>query len=223
LFVLLDDAELRDYNFSKIRDPDLLAGHGPKETDLYRLVHESRHARRLSGTEFANAMYWTLRPATFEAFQRKHGPRPIEYRDWFYSKLYQFLSILVYEAVEVYGLGPEAGLETLHADDPWKQGCRVFRGEGPLIDAEELEASFTPGDNESEEGYWGEIVGKLAGAGENRFAVLQEWMREMRERRSAEPRRRRSWAKNQERDQVILSCLARGMERGRFVKNLTEG
>ena len=53
MFVLLDDKELRDYNFSDIWDPDLLAGNGPKETDLYRLVHESRHAESPTGTEFA--------------------------------------------------------------------------------------------------------------------------------------------------------------------------
>jgi hypothetical protein len=36
---------------------------------------------------------------TFEALQKIHGPLPIRYHDWFYSKLVQFLEALVYEGL----------------------------------------------------------------------------------------------------------------------------
>jgi hypothetical protein len=101
LFTLLDDWELRDFNFSRLWNPDLKPGHGPDESELYRLVFESRKGLSHAALELGDTMYWTLRAPTFESFQRLHGPRPIEYKDWFYSKLHQFLSILVYEELRV--------------------------------------------------------------------------------------------------------------------------
>ena len=46
-------------------------------------------------------MAWTLRPETWECFQRTHGDRPISHRDWFYAKLVQFFDILLYDELTV--------------------------------------------------------------------------------------------------------------------------
>ena len=78
MFVLLEDYEVKEFNFSMIWDPDLKPGGGPSETVLYKLVFQSRNDPDEGAYEFADVVRWTLRPATFEALQRVHGPRPIE-------------------------------------------------------------------------------------------------------------------------------------------------
>jgi hypothetical protein len=104
-FYVLDDPEFLGFNFSAFLDPELKPGHGPTQAVLYRLAIKSRRGDRIAAGEFANTLYWKLRPAAFESFQRVHGPRPIEHRDWFCSKLFQFFEILLHDAVEVSGNG----------------------------------------------------------------------------------------------------------------------
>jgi hypothetical protein len=187
---------------------------------LYRLVHESRKRQRHYAFEFADAMYWTLRPATFESFQRLHGPRPIEYKDWFYSKLHQFLGIVVHEELEVYGIDPLGGPAKPVTDEPWKEGCGILHGKGRNVQPDEIEQSLVPEDNEDEEVSWFRLAWKLALASENRFEILRDWLRRMKERRSPSSAPRRGWNKNRERDQIVRNCLVRGMERRRICEEL---
>jgi len=105
-FISLDlDPHFRDFNFCDILDPTLRPGSGPDESELYRLAYKARHGDRHAVTLYANTMGRTLRKETFECFQRVHGPRPISHGHWFYAKLDQFLCILLYEELFVYGLG----------------------------------------------------------------------------------------------------------------------
>jgi hypothetical protein len=53
----LDDPEFRDFNLCYLRCPDLRAGGGPNESQLLRLVYESRKGVRGSTAEFADTMY----------------------------------------------------------------------------------------------------------------------------------------------------------------------
>lgn len=117
-FYVLDDPEFLDFNFSAFLDPELKPGHGPTQTRMYQMVIESRRGDRSAAGEFANTLHWTLRPAAFESFQRVHGPRPIELRDWFYSKLFQFFEILLHDVVEVSGNGPEGYFGPPRTDRP---------------------------------------------------------------------------------------------------------
>jgi hypothetical protein len=87
-------------------------------------------------------MNWTLRRTSFDCFQQTHGPRPIDYEDWFYSKLYQFVSILLYDKILVWGLGEEQ-----KTAEPWKEG--ELSGQGPIVDLDELEQSVAPEDRAS--------------------------------------------------------------------------
>ena len=216
----LDDPEFRDFNISYLWSPDLRAGSGPNESKLFRLVYESRKGVRGAAGEFADTMYWTLRPAAFESFQRLHGPRAIDYRDWFYGKLCQFLSILVYEQLRVYGLGAWGGAAPPQTDEPWNEGCGVLCGDGELIERDELEEQLSPEDHENEELNWAELVLLLADAGEDRLATLQEWLRRFREKRASNQPSGRHWVKNAERDQIILNCLMRKMERRAICEEL---
>ena len=194
-FILLEDDEWRDFNFSAIFDPSLKRG--PLENYIYELAIKGRKAdigARSAQFEFADAMHWTLRRATFDCFQQTHGPRPFEYRDWFYSKLYQFLSILLYEKLTVWGLGQEP-----QTDLPWEEG--VLSSEGPMLEPEELEQAFALEDNERIR--WTSLVQWVAERPENRLAALRQWLAS---HRSAGAGGRKS-PKRARRDRLIREAL----------------
>jgi len=216
----LDDPEFRDFNISYLWSPDLRAGSGPNERKLFRLAYESRKGVRGTAGESADTMCWTLRPAAFESFQKLHGPRAIDYRDWFYSKLCQFLGILLYEQLRVFGLGAWGGPAPPQTDEPWNEGCGVLCGDGPLIERDELEEQLSPEDHQNEELNWAELVLLLAKAGEDRPATLWEWLRRLRKKRASTQTSGRYWTKNRERDQVIRNCLMRKMERRAICEEL---
>jgi hypothetical protein len=217
LFTLLDDWDLRDFNFSALWDPALKPGHGPDESALYRLVFESRKGLSHAALEFGNTMYWTLRAPTFEAFQRLHGPRPIEYKDWFYSKLHQFLSILVYEELSVSGVSPNRATGHPQTDEPWNEGTGRLSGSCPIIQEDEVEAVLCE-DNENLN--WNQLVRELAGAGPDRLIILREWMETIKNQHGPAPKLKRSWTKNEERDRIIGNCLSRGMSHGQICEEL---
>jgi hypothetical protein len=93
-FLLLDDKHFRDFNYSRGLEPNLLPGSGPTEAQLSRWVLQARGGDRGASHDLAETMHTTLRPAAFEAFQRVCGPRPIEFRDFFFSKLLQLSELL---------------------------------------------------------------------------------------------------------------------------------
>jgi hypothetical protein len=216
----LDDPDFKDFNLCYFRSPDLRAGGGPNESQLFRLVYESRKGVRGSTAEFADTMYWTLRPAAYESFQKLHGPRAIDYRDWFFSKLCQFFGILLYEQLRVFGLGAWGGTAPPQTDEPWNEGCGVLCGDGPSIDRDELEELLSPEDNANEEINWGELVFLVAGASENRLVTLREWLQRIPKTPASTQPPGRHWVKNAERDQIILNCLMRKMERQAICEEL---
>jgi hypothetical protein len=164
------DRAFQDFNFSALVDPTLKSR--LPQARLYELVYQARQSPRDAG-DFADVMYWTLREATFECFQRIHGPRPIQYREWFYAKLTQLLDILVYEQLSVDGIvTPEGKWAAPQTDRPWKEGSYVLgsTGEGP--EPEDLERAFGPEDVESFD--WVGFVRELCEAGNQRGAVLAD-------------------------------------------------
>ena len=190
MFICLRDTDLQDFNFCDIYDPDLRRG--PDQTYLYRLAIQSRNAVCGSAFEFANTMYWTLRPTSFECFQRAHGPRPIEYRDYFYSKLLQYFSVLLFDKVRVYGIGEEPSTEK-----PWEEG--VLDGDGPIIQEDEIELALVPEDNESDRVNWYELVQTLSKATGNRLDLLRTWLNSQRQTRTPGSQVRSHREKNPER------------------------
>jgi hypothetical protein len=99
------DSDFCDFNICSLWDPSSKPGGGPTESALFKLAYQARHGERFAIGEYFDTVDWTLREETFECFQRIHGPLPIRYEHWFYSKLQQLLGIFLYEQLLVYGLG----------------------------------------------------------------------------------------------------------------------
>jgi hypothetical protein len=96
----------------------------------------------------------------------------------------------------------------------------VLCGDGPSIDRDELEELLSPKDNGNEEINWGELVFLVAGASENRLVTLLEWLQRNRKTSGSTQPPGRHWVKNAERDQIILNCLMRKMERQAICEEL---
>jgi hypothetical protein len=202
-FYLLEDPEFVDFNFSSFLDPELKPGNGPTPTNMYRMVIESRRGDLRAAAEFVNVLDWTLRPAAFESFQRVHGPRPIEHRDWFYSKLLQFFDILLHDRVEVLGNGPEGYFGPPRTDRPWEEGRQTLCGVGESIEPEELEEAFSPRDTERIN--WLELVRLCArSAPETRLPRLRARLQRLGQKKQ---RNGGGWSKNAQRTQIIVAGL----------------
>jgi hypothetical protein len=144
------DPDFVEFNFSVRIDPTLRTG--PTIAHLHELVYQARLGDRTATSEFADTIEWTLREATFESFQRKHGPRPISYRDWFYCKLAQFVSILLYKEISTDCIrnGKFCKPET---DRPWEEGFTILGGSGPGFSPVEFLPWLTPADAERVDWY----------------------------------------------------------------------
>jgi hypothetical protein len=216
------DRKFPDFNFSETLDPDLRPGAGPSQPALIQMVHAARRGDRSAGFEFTDTMYWTLRPEAFECFQRVHGPRAIDYRDWFYAKLSQFLDILAYQNLALDGLGPDGRPRTPRTDQPWEEGLTVLGPGGPGVDPDVLEKTFVPGDNDP--AFWGGIVDEVCRAAGDRLAALERIMGRLRRKRGcviseasatrlpAAVRPRREWGRTKTRNQIIRQSLAEGKD-----------
>ena len=201
------DPAFADFNFSAIWDPTLSSG--PRLRSVVRLVHGARNGHLPSEMELADTLYYTLRPAAFAAYQRKHG-LAITYGEWFYSKLRQLLDALVYERLVVFDETRQGFREV---EQPWHEGLDdLFLELGPHLTEDEIQEYLVPED--SERLSWGELVYAVSqAAAANRVSTLQEWLLKQRATRLLSSKGIRSWGKNQERDQVILSSLGSLMSR----------
>jgi len=198
------DPAFENFNFSGISDPTMKCG--PSKSDLYRLVHKGRKGDRQALAEFADTVYWTLRPAAFDAFQREHGARAITYREWFYYKLFQFLGILLFTEILVVD---DVGFRSVEPDKAWEKGGSVIGGGGAVVQLDELQDALGPEDNNC--GRWLSLARTVSESSDDRLAVVQEWLKSQRAPQANSVKRSR-WTKNEERDQIILNCLNRSMK-----------
>lgn len=111
----------RDFNFSSLIDPALPV--------LVPAARVSELLERGQDHEVADIIMTTLRNGSFEAYQRTHGPRPLDYADWCVYKTAQFLDLLScgYQPDELLKESPDARLPNL----PWLdivRGTRVPEG-----------------------------------------------------------------------------------------------
>ena len=224
------DRAFEEFNFSWILDPTLSGG--PSQAVLLQLVYEARQGDRSAIFELVDTMCCTLREETFECFQKAHGPRPIRYRDWYYSKLLQFLEILVYEQLSVDRLLPDGTAWEPRTDRPWEEGVTILGSAGPVVQDDDVERAFEPGDNDRVS--WGELIAELSEAPQNRLAALEEHLRRRSTERSsregpalpqASPPavpRTREWPTNRERNQIIRNLRARGKNDRKICEALDE-
>ena len=215
------DPAFVEFNFSGIFDPTLSGG--PSQASLLQLVYEARQRDRSAIFEFVDAMYWTLREETFECFQEVHGPRPIRYRVWYYSKLRQFLEMLVYEQLSVDGLLSDGTAYEPQTDRPWEEGLTILGSAGPAVQDDDVERAFEPGHNDVAS--WGQLVREFSATSQNRLAVLEGHLRRRSADRSSKKGpalphtpstsvpRTREWPQNEERNQIIRNLPGAGGNR----------
>jgi hypothetical protein len=232
------DRHFRDFNFCPFSEPTLKAGSGPSQSDLYKLAYLIRKGDRAEEGEFASAVECTLRSEAFQSFQALHGPYGIEYADWFYAKLEQFLGILLYEELWVWGMGEYGEQGTPLTDRPWEEGNGILGGHPALVDPRQLRSAFFP--NECGQIDWSRIVHRLAAAKTTRTEMLRKYLRRRAQlvqrknrhketaRSGSQPpertglpneqegsgrRERRRSRSVQTRDSIILTCQGEGLDR----------
>ena len=195
------DRAFADFNVSETQDPTLKAETGPSQLHLIAWVHQARQGDREARFMFVDTMYWTLREPAFRCFERVHGARAMEYREWFYAKLLQFLNILVHEKLDVAETATEV-------ERPWEQGLTVLGTLGPAVDGEAIQAVFSPEQNDPE--LWSPIVESVCAAPSDRLGVLSQQMAEWGGQRQRQSRSGgREWHRNRERNQIIRNLHAR--------------
>ena len=208
------------FNRSQILDPSFRSG--PSHQELFKLVYQARAGSPSAAMELADVLYWTLREETFEAFQKIHGPLPIRYHDWFYSKLVQFLETLVYEGLSTSGLAPDGTSAEPKTDQPWDEGFTVLGSRGPWIEDADIEMAFTPADNTPET--WVSLIRPVSAAQDRLRRLLQIVALRLGNRsakattapsepKTVTPTNKREWVKNEDRNRIICNLLARGEER----------
>lgn len=232
------DRHFRDFNFCPFSEPTLKAGGGPSQSDVYKMAYLLRKGNHGTEGEFASAMHSTLREEAFQSFQALHGPYAIGYADWFYAKLEQFLGILLYEKLWVWGMGEYGEQGTPVTDRPWEEGNGILGGHPALVDPRKLRSAFFP--NECGQIDWSRIVHRLAAAKTARTEVLRRYLHRRAElvqrknqqqkkaqsgrhapqqvvlsaegKRAKGPRRRRSRSV-QQRDSIIQNGLEESLDR----------
>jgi hypothetical protein len=203
--ILLDlDPAFEDFNFSRDWDPTLKCG--PTNSDLYRFVQRCRKGSQNALGEFADTMYWTLREPAFDAFQRAHGVRAINYGEWFYYKLFQFFQALLFTKAHVTGPWEMRWVESV---EMLGKDAIVIGREGPVVHRDELQDAVGPENNNGR--LWCDLVETVSKNSNDRLTVAQEWLKSQQapEQNSDKPS---GWTKNQERDQIIMNCLDRAMK-----------
>lgn len=144
MLAILDvDPYFADFNFSAHRDPTLKDR--VTKAELYQLAYDSRNGDDRARAEFADVMYCTLRKATFECFERTHGPQAVSHAEWMHAKLSQFFRILLYD--EISSVRLENGKLCSHTTEkPPGRGFDLISSSGPIIQPDEIEATFGPED-----------------------------------------------------------------------------
>jgi hypothetical protein len=163
-------------------------------------------------------MYFTLRPAAFEAYQRLHGPVAITYPEWFYLKLRQFIHILVFDKVEV--KSPVDGSCKIVAL-PIEKGHEITGVHcNQKIGFDELTESIAPEDNDFQS--WNNLAGVASDYTDNRLQEVQEWLKSHRRASDTQASAKSRWTKNRQRDALIRDELSRPAERIEICRKLDD-
>jgi hypothetical protein len=207
----------RDFNFSAIWRPSLDGG--PSFEALFKLVYQARQGDHSAALEFGDTMFYTLRPAAFEAYQRKHGPHAFSYAEWFYTKVKMFFEILIYKYLDANEMMPDGNIRMRVVEQPWNEGVTgFFHHAGEWIEDDEIEQGLVPEDNEVIG--WGGLALEVSRLKTNRVEYLRNWLRDRAIEKTGAARGRIRWGKNRERDQIILNCFERRKERADICKEL---
>ena len=227
------DRRFRDFNLSAYWGPTL-SPTGFPEARLCQSAYLIRKGDAADLAEFADALTRTIRPETFQAFQKIHGPRPISYSDWYCSKLEQFLGILLYQQLLVVGLGPRGAAGPPQTGRPWEEG--ILYCEPALIQRDAIERAFSPAEVNRVD--WLAATERLAAAGPRGQEILEKWLAQRAARRKQGPSELRSKsagrpmrktrlagkrrAPRRERDAIIRMYLEMGLKQQEICKKLDQ-
>jgi len=125
------DHAFRDYNFSSLRDAAFPVQ--VNSTELAEMLKSVIAEDRVGVFDVADIFHTTVRNGTFEGFQRAHGPKPIDYRNWCLAKTGQFFGMLGCGADPDEVLGQRPVEELLNF--PWAELVRIAAT--PDIEAED--------------------------------------------------------------------------------------
>jgi hypothetical protein len=217
LLCLDTSPEFDDFNFSPSQDSTMRRR--ISQAALFAWVIDSREIDPdpLPMVDFAEAMYFTLRPAAFEAYQRLHGPVAITYPEWFYLTLRQFIHILVFDRVEV--KSPVDGSCKIVAL-PIEKGHEITGVHCSQIGFDELTESIAPGDNDFE--VWHSLAAAASDYTDNRLREVQEWLKSHRRASDTQASAKSRWTKNRQRDALIRHELSQRTERIEICRKLDE-
>lgn len=209
------DPTFKDFNFSLKRDPTMRKG--PTEAELIALVYRGQLGDIDALSDLADAMFYTMRPEAFDAYQRFQGPLGISHREWYYAKLQQFFKILICGTVSITGIIDDKFRITV-VDLPIGVGFAYINRWGDIIQPDEIQEALAPEDNDPRT--WLDLAKTVSKVGTNRLQLAQDWLGGYRKRRTPVSSPRRAWAKNQERDNIIRNCLSQGMDRADICREL---
>jgi len=210
-------SEFDDLNFSPYHDSCLKRT--LSQAGLVDLVSQLREGPDPgAATELAEAMYFTLRPAAFEAIQRAHGPFAISYEEWFYLKFRQFLRILLLDRVEVKNLSDGRRRWT---SLPIPDNCEIT---GIYCSQHcQLNELATSVDAGGVHAYpWVRLVERVCYSPDNRIQALTEWLKRQQTVSASRTSARSGWGDNQNRDALIRDELSKRTERINICRKLDE-
>ena len=208
-----------DFNLLETRDPRF--NEHPHQARLLELIHDVRRGSTESLFAFADVMYCTLREQAFEDFQRTHGPMENSFREWFYEKLFQFFRILLYESIRVLGL-ENGTFVSKSTDFPVGKEFSITGFRDEIVQLEEIEQAIEQAiePEHNAQRPWYELIRAVSEHGKDRLKAAEEWLARFRREHRRLPSSEGGWTKNQERDRVILNCLAREMARVEVCRQL---
>ncbi len=230
------DRDFRDFNLCVYWEPTLSPHYTFTQSRLLQSAYRVRHGNQGDLAEFADALKRTIRWETFQAFQKIHGPRPIDYPGWYCAKLEQFFGILLYEQLLVLGLGPHGEPGPPKTECPWEEGDRILYHRAPLVQRDAIWKAVSPAEVKQID--WLSVLEKLAAAGPRGQTVLERWLAERAARRKQKPlevdaRRPRQRVRTRRhqgtrrgprrtRDGLIRSWLEQGVSREEICKRLDD-
>jgi hypothetical protein len=230
------DRDFRDFNLCVYWEPTLSPHCTFTQSRLLQSAYRVRQGNQGDLAEFGDALKRTIRWETFQAFQKIHGPRPIDYPGWYCAKLEQFFGILLYEQLLVLGLGPHGEPGPPKTECPWEEGDRILYHRAPLIQRDAIWRAISPAEVKQID--WLSVLEKLTAAGRRGQQVLEHWLAERAARRKqkrpeVDARRPRQRVRNSRpqrtrreprriRDGLIRSSLEQGLPREEICKRLDD-
>jgi hypothetical protein len=157
-FVLIDDPEFANFNFSWLIDETLRSG--PRESDLYALVQQARAGVKMPRTSTRTPCVAHCGRLPLRAFSGHWDRGASTTGTGFIPRCFSTCEFCSTTRPSSYTRARSGDLGPPRTDRPWEEG-RTLYGSGPAIHPDDLEAAFS-----IEEPYaWHEIVNLAASAG----------------------------------------------------------